>query len=67
MPRSLKGTSNEDLATVINDVVEVLKDEDVVHFGMQAEVLGTALIYLKENPDATIKEALGAGFIEWDL
>lgn len=67
MPRSLKGTSNEDLAEVLNDVASVLQDEDVVHFGLQAEVLGTALIYLKENPDATIKEALHAGFIEWDL
>ena len=67
MPRSLRGTTNESLEDAVRAVGRVLVDEDVLHYGLEAEVLGTALLYLKENPDATIDEALSAGFVEWDV
>lgn len=67
MPSSIRGTSGESLADAVSAVGRVLVDEDVLHYGMEAEVLGTALIYMKENPDATVTEAIAAGFIEWDL
>jgi hypothetical protein len=67
MPSSIKGTTDESLQDVVSAVGRVLVDEDVLHYGLEAEVLGTALLYLKENPNATIGEALAAGFYEWDL
>lgn len=67
MPSAINGTSGESLENAIRLVNKVMVDEDVLHYGMEAEVLGTALIYMKENPNATVKEAIAAGFIEWDL
>jgi hypothetical protein len=67
MPSSIRGTSGESLADAVQSVSRVLSDDDVVNYGMEAEVLGAALIYMKENPNATVDEAIAAGFIEWDL
>jgi len=67
MPSAINGTSGESLADAVSAVGRVLSDDDVVNYGMEAEVLGTALIYMKENPNATVAEAIAAGFIEWDL
>ena len=67
MPSAINGTSGESLADAVSAVGRVLSDDDVVNYGMEAEVLGTALIYMKENPSATVEEAISAGFIEWDL
>ena len=67
MPSAINGTSGGSLEDAVRLVGKVLVDEDVVHYGMEAEVLGTALIYMKENPNATVEEAITAGFIEWDL
>ena len=67
MPSAINGTSGESLADAVSAVSRVLSDDDVVNYGMEAEVLGTALIYMKENPNATVEEAIAAGFIEWDL
>jgi hypothetical protein len=44
-----------------------LSDEDVKHFGLEAEILGTALLFLKENPNENIATALAVGFSDWDV
>ena len=67
MPSTLKYTTDESLDDVVSAVLKVLEDEDVKHFGLEAEVLGTALLYLKENPNDNIATALAMGFVEWDL
>jgi hypothetical protein len=67
MPSTLKGSTNESLMDVVSAVGRVFVDEDVLHYGLEAEILGTALLYLKENPDADIATAIEAGFIEWDV
>lgn len=67
MPSTIRGTSGESLVDAVSAVGRVLRDVDVLHYGMEAEVLGTALLFLKENPDATIASAIAVGFIEWDL
>ena len=67
MPSTLRGNGDESLQDVVSAVGRVLVDEDVLHYGMEAEVLGTALLFLKENPGSNISEALMAGYMEWDL
>jgi len=67
MPSTINGSTEESLQNVVSAVAKVLNDEDVKHFGLEAEVLGTALLFLKENPDANIATALAAGYMEWDL
>jgi hypothetical protein len=67
MPTTLKHSTDESLTDVISAVTKVLDDEDVKHYGLEAEVLGTALLYLKENPGENIASALAAGYMEWDL
>ena len=67
MPSTIRGNGEESLQDVISAVNRVLVDEDVLHYGLEAEVLGTALLFLKENPDANIATALAMGYMEWDL
>lgn len=67
MASSIKGTSGEDLSKVVQMIANVLLDDDVRHFGLAPEVIATAMVFLKENPSATIQEALTVGFTDWDL
>jgi hypothetical protein len=67
MPSTIRGNGEESLEDAVTAVAKVLNDEDVKHYGLEAEVLGTALLFLKENPDANIATALSAGYTEWDL
>jgi hypothetical protein len=67
MSTSINGTTNESLEDVIRAVGNVLSDEDVKHFGLEAEILGTALLFLKENPNENIATALAVGFSDWDV
>jgi hypothetical protein len=36
-------------------------------YDMEVEVIATAMIFLKENPDASIETALNAGLGDWDV
>jgi len=65
MATSIKGTSREDLATVIESVSAAM--DDAIQYNLVAEVIATAMIYLKENPNASIDEALDAGLSDWDI
>jgi phage protein D len=65
MASSIKGTTDESLDVTVSDVAFVLKIAE--KSGMEAEVLATALIYLKENPQTTIGRALYVGMSDWDL
>lgn len=37
------------------------------HSKLECEAIATALIFLKQNPNATIEEALQVGLNDWDL
>jgi hypothetical protein len=65
MASSIKGTTEEKLGETVKNVgnVLILAEE----FGLQGEVIATAMIYLKENPGATIEEALQVGLQDWDI
>lgn len=65
MASSLKGTSNEDLPRVIERVQTTLNESG--KSGLQSEVIATAMIYLKENPEVSIQEALYIGLVDWDI
>lgn len=67
MATSIRGTTDESLKDVIQAVGNVLSDDDVKHFGLEAEILGTALLFLKENPNKTIATALAVGLADWDI
>lgn len=65
MASSLKGTSNEDLQRVIERVQTTLIESS--KSVLQNEVIATAMIYLKENPEVSIQEALYIGLVDWDI
>ena len=66
MASSLHGTyTAETTDQVIHDVSKAVQLAS--NFGMEIEVLHTALLFLKENPNATIHDALKAGLMDWDL
>jgi hypothetical protein len=63
MASSLNGSHS--LKDVIDQVYNTVRDAK--DFNLEYEVLATAFIYLKENPDATIQEALNVGRNDWDV
>ena len=66
MASSLKGIyKKESTAAVMSKVHRALKLAGT--YQMQIEVVATAMIFLKENPDAFIYDALKAGLTDWDL
>lgn len=38
---------------------------DASKYGLTPEVVLTALLYIKENPDKDIEDAISYGFYEW--
>lgn len=50
---------------LLNDVINML--EDSKDFGLEAEVVLTALRLVRENPELTIEECIFAALDEWDL
>lgn len=65
MASSIRGTSGEDLAEIVDKVMFVLCKAS--HYDLEAEVVATAMVYLKENPDASIETALSVGLSDWDI
>ena len=65
MASSVKGISDERLEIAVTNVATTLKFAE--KHGLEAEVIGTAMVYLKENPDATISEALRVALSDWDV
>jgi hypothetical protein len=65
MASSIKGTTDESLDVTVSDVAFVLKIAK--KSGLEAEVIATALMYLKENHEVTIARALYVGMSDWDL
>jgi hypothetical protein len=55
----------EDIERVIGDVHDVLNRTEQYH--LQCEVIASAMIYLKENPESSISDALSAGLSDWDV
>lgn len=64
MASSIEGTKL-DSAKLIGIIHTVLLN--AADYGLEAEVVATAMIYLKENPKATIEEALEVGLQDWDI
>ena len=63
MASSINGTSKESLADTVENVYQT-----VVKAGqLEIEVIATAMIYLKENPEASIEDALNVGLNDWDV
>lgn len=63
MASSINGThSTVDVMKLITGVLQATDQ-----YGLQVEVLATAFIYLKENPEASIEEALNVGLGDWDV
>ena len=54
--------STTEILNMVNETLEQSK----IH-GLESEVIGYALIRLKENPTLTISQALEAGLQEWDV
>jgi hypothetical protein len=65
MASSIKGTTNESLLETMDNVSAALKIAG--KYDMDVEVIATAMIFLKENPDASIETALNAGLGDWDV
>lgn len=65
MASSLTGTSGESLTEAVLNASEAL-DQAKKH-DLEAEVVATAMIWLKENPDKSIFQALEVGMGDWDL
>jgi hypothetical protein len=66
MPSDLKGTyKKEHTEQIVRDVAIALKL--AANYKMEVEVMFTAMVFLKENPKATIHDALKAGLTDWDL
>lgn len=63
MPTSLSGKYHESAA--LHVVEAALKAAEKHH--LETEVLYTAFVYLKENPEASIEDALHAGLTDWDI
>ena len=65
MASSIRGDSGESLENTVKNVCDTLNLAG--KFGLEAETIATAMIYLKENPDKTIEDALNAGLGDWDV
>ena len=61
MATSTKGNITE----TMDDVAQALKFAG--EYGLETEVVATAMLFLKENPEATINEALHVGLSDWDI
>jgi hypothetical protein len=57
--------SREKLADVVPLVEETL--ERSFDYGLDAEVIATAMIYLQGHPESTIENALRIGLNDWDI
>ena len=49
----------------IQHVVDTLNHPDVIEYQLTAEVLWSAMLYLKRHPEESLCEALNHGFDEW--
>jgi hypothetical protein len=65
MASSIKGTTEESLTDVVDNVKDVFKFCE--ESGLTIEVIATALIILKENPKYQIEYALHAAMQDWDI
>jgi hypothetical protein len=65
MASNIKGTTNESLLETMANVSTALNVAG--KYDMEVEVIATAMIFLKENPDASIETALNAGLGDWDV
>ena len=65
MPSNLKSSTEETLAETMDNVAQTLKFAAEYH--LECEVFATALLFVKENPECTVNEALHAGLNEWDI
>ena len=61
MATSTKGNITE----TMDDVAQTMKFAS--EHGLETEVIATAMLFLKENPEATINEALHVGLNDWDV
>jgi hypothetical protein len=64
MASSIMG-SKESLTEVIPLVHEMLNR--VAPYGLEVEVIATALIYLQDHPESTIENAIIIGLNDWDI
>jgi len=55
----------EDLLDIMEKVEATL--EKSTEFGLQTEVIASAMQFLKNNPDATVEDALAEGELDWDV
>lgn len=65
MASSIKGISGEFLSETMDNVKMALAIAG--ERKLEIEVIATAMIYLKENPEASINEALEVGLSDWDV
>ena len=65
MASSIKGTTSENFSNTIADVAIAVTNAE--RYGLIVEVMTTSLLYLKENPNATIETALNVGLGDWDV
>lgn len=63
MATSIRGDSGESLENVVGLVYDVICNSQ----NLPSEVLATALIYLKENPEVSIAYAINVGLGDWDI
>lgn len=59
--------NDEYLDEVISLVTMILSDSEVKKYKLEAKVLATALIMIKERPKTSIIEVLKASLKEWDV
>jgi len=59
----------ERVRTRISDAIELVAEafDKAKEHDMECEVMATALVFLKDNPEKSIEEALFAGLIDWDV
>ena len=55
--------------TKISDAIELVAEafDKAKEHDLECEVMATALVFLKDNPDRSIEEALAAGLEDWDV
>lgn len=59
--------NDEYLDEVISLVTMILSDSEVKKYKLEAKVLATALIMIKERPKTSIIEVLKASLEKWDV
>jgi hypothetical protein len=55
----------QDLAEIVELVFQTL--EQASEYGLEAEIIATAMQKLQKNPDMDISVALQSAMIEWDI